>query len=87
MKKIEPDKLKETLDAHALWARDAVGGSRADLSGVKTSEAVASTHDRTFFYHAGATVKPHEFCEDRWQECSGGIHFFITRIEAENYPS
>jgi hypothetical protein len=22
---------------------------------------------------------------DRWQECAGGIHFFITREEAEAY--
>ena len=27
-------------------------------------------------------VKP--FDENRWEECSSGIHFYITRIEAEN---
>ena len=207
MKKIEPEKLKEILAAHALWVRGAVGGSRADLSGAdlrsanlsgtnlgsanlsgtnlrsadlsganlsgtnlrsanlrsanltgadlsgtlnaeiaiaqtlivpdvgafeawkklsgghvahlripakakrlnasgrkcraseakviaiytrdgaKTGEAVPSSHDGTFFYQAGSTVKPHSFCEDRWEECSGGIHFFITRTEAEGYLS
>ena len=55
--------------------------------GAKTGEAVPSSHDGTFFYQAGSTVKPHSFCEDRWEECSGGIHFFITRIEAEGYLS
>jgi hypothetical protein len=36
-------------------------------------------------YREGETVRAHEFCEDRWQECDGGIHFFLTRGEAERY--
>jgi len=56
-----------------------------DKDGSKTSEAVASKHDSGFFYRAGAVVKPHHFKDDRWQECAGGIHFFITRAEAEAY--
>ena len=37
----------------------------------------------TTYYRAGQRVHCHEWCEDRWQECAGGIHFFITRAEAE----
>ena len=45
-----------------------------------------SMYDDTFVYEVGQTVAPKEpFCEDRWDECSSGIHFFITREEAENY--
>ena len=45
-----------------------------------------SQHDSRFIYVVGETVKPTEpFNEDRWDECTSGIHFFITRIEAENY--
>ena len=45
-----------------------------------------SIHDDTFVYEVGQRVTPKEpFCEDRWAECSSGIHFFITREEAENY--
>jgi len=45
-----------------------------------------SDYDRSFTYQKGMTVKPTEpFDEDRWNECSTGIHFFITRIEAEDY--
>jgi len=45
-----------------------------------------SMHDNTFVYEVGQTVTPKEpFCEDRWDECSSGIHFFITREEAENH--
>jgi hypothetical protein len=45
-----------------------------------------SWHDSSFEYTVGCIVKPKEpFCEDRWNECSSGIHFFITRKEAEDY--
>ena len=36
-------------------------------------------------YAIGKTVKPDKWDADRWNECSNGIHFFITRTEAENY--
>ena len=36
-------------------------------------------------YKKGETVYCHEWDDNRFNECSGGIHFFITRIEAENY--
>ena len=36
-------------------------------------------------YTVGETVYPDSFDEDRWNECSNGIHFFMTRREAEIY--
>ena len=36
-------------------------------------------------YITGKTVKCDKWDEDRWNECGGGIHFFITRHEAEQY--
>ena len=42
-----------------------------------------SLHDPKFVYEVGATVRPDTWCEDRWQECAGGIHFYLTREEAE----
>jgi hypothetical protein len=36
-------------------------------------------------YKVGATVKPDSFDENPLVECSHGIHFFITRKEAEDY--
>ncbi len=45
-----------------------------------------SLYDEDFTYTRGCTVKPKEdFCEDRWQECASGIHFYLTREEAENH--
>ena len=50
------------------------------------STEVHSDHDRSFKYKTGDILKPTvEFDEDRWNECSTGIHFFITREESENY--
>ena len=47
--------------------------------------AVASKYDKNFIYKVGETVEVHNFNADRWNECSTGIHFFITRQEAVNY--
>ena len=46
---------------------------------------VASDRDSSFVYKVGEMVSVPDFCEDRWQECSAGIHFFINRQEAVNY--
>lgn len=48
-------------------------------------ETAVSHHDGDFVYKVGETVKVDNFNEDRWSDCSTGIHFFITRAEAENY--
>jgi hypothetical protein len=47
--------------------------------------SVSSSHDPEFVYKIGETVSVDNFCEDRWQECAPGIHFFITRDEAVRY--
>ena len=36
-------------------------------------------------YKKGEMVFPDSFNEDRWNECSNGIHFFINRQEAVEY--
>ena len=53
--------------------------------GKEAFEEAASSHDRAFVYRVGETVSVDDFCEDRWDECAPGIHFFITRTEAEKY--
>ena len=44
-----------------------------------------SSYDNDFIYEVGKTVEPDSFDEDRFDECSNGIHFFITRQEAVDY--
>ena len=46
---------------------------------------VSSDRKPSFVYRVGETVSVPDFDEDRWNECSRGIHFFITRREAEEY--
>ena len=53
--------------------------SAADVS------IASSTHDVAFVYKVGETVEVLNFNTDRWDECSAGIHFFITRQEAVDY--
>ena len=56
-----------------------IDGTKADITKVK------SDYDSSFVYEVGKTVSVDNFCEDRWKECSSGIHFFINRQEAVNY--
>ena len=46
---------------------------------------VASDFSDKFIYKVGEVVSVPDFDEDRWNECSTGIHFFINRQEAVEY--
>ena len=46
---------------------------------------VSSQRDSSFIYRVGETVEVPDFDENRWNECSTGIHFFVTRQEAVDY--
>ena len=48
-------------------------------------ESVPSGRDKDFIYKIGGTVTVPDFCEDRFEECAAGIHFFINRQEAVEY--
>ena len=50
-----------------------------------TVNTVISNYDNTFIYKVGEEVKVDDFDTDRWNECSTGIHFFITKEEAIDY--
>ena len=47
--------------------------------------AEVGVSDRGLEYRKGETVYPDSWDDNRWEECSHGIHFFITRGEAELY--
>lgn len=44
-----------------------------------------SAHGHKTEYRVGTRVMPDAFDDNWMEECSNGIHFFITRAEAENY--
>ena len=46
---------------------------------------VNSSYDFSFTYEVGKTVEVQDFDDNRWEECTRGIHFFINRQEAINY--
>ena len=52
---------------------------------LKTAE---SSYDPKFVYKPGKIITPtNGFCDDRFNECASGIHFFIDRGEAVRYAA
>ena len=56
--------------------------SITDLQGIAEFQKAHSGYDNDFIYEVGKTVVVDDFDDNRWNECSTGIHFFITRSEA-----
>jgi hypothetical protein len=54
-------------------------------NGKKTKNDFHSTFVKSFVYKIGVKIIPDKWDENRWEECSNGVHFFLTRWEAENY--
>ena len=59
--------------------------SITSLDGKENFKKVASDYNINFVYEVGKIVEVKDFDENRWKECSTGIHFFITRDEAVMY--
>ena len=60
--------------------------SITNLDGAESNiEFVSSKRDPYFIYKVGEIVEVKNFDTNRWNECSTGIHFFITRQEAVDY--
>lgn len=49
------------------------------------AEVGISMYDEKTEYRKGEIVRCDKWDDNRWNECSGGIHFFLTRAEAEAY--
>lgn len=62
-----------------IWGKDCDGDYLVPIS------RGYSYHDHTFEYKVGETIYPDSFDDNRWDECSNGIHFFITKQEAIDY--
>jgi hypothetical protein len=57
----------------------------ADVLEVIGAEVGISQHDGKTEYRTGQRVTPDSFDENWMDECSNGLHFFITKLEAMNY--
>ena len=53
-----------------------------DIDGNVLEKAAVSDRDESFHYVPRSVVSVSDFDENRWNECSTGIHFYITREEA-----
>lgn len=59
-----------------------------DIISLKTNRHIKtaiSSADNNFVYRVGETVQVDNFDENRFNECSRGIHFFMTEEEARSY--
>lgn len=52
---------------------------------VETDSITNTAYSPNIVYKVGEFVYPDDFDDDRWNECSHGIHFFINRQEAVEY--
>ena len=55
------------------------------LDGNEHFDDVTNTKYNKTIYKVGEMVYPDSFDENRWNECSNGIHFFINKQDAINY--
>ena len=59
-----------------------------DIENIETGEKVEeirSNYDNNFIYRVGEIVTVNDFDDNRWNECSTGIHFFMNRDNAIKY--
>ena len=82
---ITEDALRSSATSRKCRASKAKVLSITDLDGNPADDQVRSDFDKTFVYKVGETVEVLDFDTNRWEECSTGIHHFITRSEAVKY--
>ena len=58
---------------------------RARVLWLENGEQDVSVHESKFVYRVGEFVEVKDYDDDVRVECARGIHFFLTREEAENY--
>ena len=82
---IQEDAKRSSATTRKCRASKAKVLSITSIDGEEHFEEAKSNYDNSFVYEVGETVEVKDFDENRWNECSAGIHHFITREEAERY--
>ena len=82
---IPEDAKRSSATSRKCRCSKAIVLSITSLDGKESFDEVINTNYNKTIYKVGEEVLPDSFDEDRWNECSNGIHFFITRAEAVNY--
>jgi hypothetical protein len=78
------------MEIGANTRRSNATGRKCRAESVKVLEVIGadagiSQYNTSVVYRVGETVSVSNFDTDRWNECSHGIHFFLTKDEALNY--
>ena len=58
------------------------------ITNIKSGEEIQELYNDNYYacvYKVGEMVYPNSYDDNRWNECSNGIHFFINKQEAINY--
>ena len=82
---IPADARRSSATSRKCRASEAKVLSITDINGNPAGGQVKSNYDPNFVYAIGETVEVTDFDDNRWNECSTGIHHFITRAEAVIY--
>ena len=82
---IQADAKRSSATTRKCRASKAKVLSITSIDGKEHFEEARSNYDQSFAYKVGGTVEVKDFDENRWNECSTGIHHFITREEAAMY--
>lgn len=82
---IQADAKRSSATTRKCRASKAKVLSITSIDGKEHFEEAKSSRDQSFVYRVRKTVEVKDFDEDRWKECSTGIHHFITREEAAMY--
>ena len=59
--------------------------SKAIVLDIEGAEIAYSAYNHYFTYEKGKIIEIDDFDENRWNECSTGIHFFMNKQLAINY--
>ena len=78
-KRLSATGRKCRCDKATVIAIENIDGTPAEVT------EVCSNYDKYFVYKIHAHLTVENFCEDRWKECSEGIHFFMNRQEAVKF--
>jgi len=65
----------EYVKTLAIWDKD----------GNKIKEGVNGTHEKKIKYTVGKITKADKFDDSVFEDCSPGIHFFLTKQEAQDW--
>ena len=83
---IPEDALRSSATTKKCRCSKAKVLSITNLDGSEANaEYALSKNDSEFLYKVGEVVSVDNFDTNRWNECSTGVHFFMTREEAVDY--